>query len=279
MTDEPAVAAITGAASGFGRAIVDELAGRGFSIAMFDLDEPRLDEAAEAVRSTFGVEVLARPVDVASRAALLEAAAAVDTRFGRCDLLWANVGVQHFGAVETITDDVWRWVLDVNVIGTSRTVQAFLPLLRRSPHARIAFTTSTNALVPAARLAAYQATKYAVVGLAETLRLELAAEPVDVSIVYPAGMITRHLESSAEARPSHLGPGTVDESDLIAMMESRPMADVDLTTAEAAAAVAVAGVLAGEPHVVTHGDLRAALAERDAAIAEAVDRAAPGTDA
>ena len=144
MTDEPAVAAITGAASGFGRAIVDELAGRGFSIAMFDLDEPRLDEAAEAVRSTFGVEVLARPVDVASRAALLEAAAAVDTRFGRCDLLWANVGVQHFGAVETITDEVWRWVLDVNVIGTSRTVQAFANISRSGTKFRRSGTKSSR---------------------------------------------------------------------------------------------------------------------------------------
>ncbi len=207
----------------------------------------------------------------------MEAAAAdVGERWGRCDLLWVNVGVQHFGAVETIDEDVWRWVLDVNVVGAARTVTAFLPLLRAAGEgARIAVTASANALAPAARLGAYQASKYAVVGLAETLRLELADEGIGVTVVYPAGMITRHLESSAAARPDGLGGGDVSDDDLTAMMASRPMTDADLTTAEVAAAAAVRGVLAGEPHVITHGALDDAVAAQHAAVDRALGLVAP----
>lgn len=235
-------AVVTGAASGFGLAVANDLTARGWAVAMFDRDADRLASVADGR--------LAMPVDVAVTADLQAAAAAVDG----CDLLWANVGVQHFGTVESTDEEVWRWMLDVNVVGAVRTVQAFLPRLQQSPQPRLAFTASTNALAPAARLGAYQASKYAVVGLAETLRLELP--DVAVSVVYPAGMITRHLESSADARPEALGPGEVAEEEIAAMMASRPMTEEDLTTPEAAAAVAVEGVLAGEPHIVTHGQLR-----------------------
>lgn len=244
-------AVVTGAASGFGLAIAHALAGRGFDVALLDIDGERVEEAAAGVAGA----TIARRVDVASADEVEAAAADVGEAFGRCDLLWANVGVQHFGAVETITDDVWRWVLDVNVVGTARTVRAFLPLLRASAPARLAFTASVNALAPAARLGAYQAAKFAVVGLAETLRLELEPDGIAVSVVYPAGMLTRHLESSAAARPPGLGSGAVSEDDLTAMLASRPMTEADLTTPEDAAATAVDGVLDGEPRVITHGQL------------------------
>ena len=261
---------MTGAASGFGLAIAHEMASRGADVAMLDIDAARVEAAAAEVRSAHGVETTAARVDVASSADVDEAAAAVADRFGRCDVLWVNVGVQHFGTVESSPEDVWRWVLDVNVVGAVRTVQAFLPLLRRGEGARIAFTASTNVLAPAARLGVYQASKCAVVGVADTLRLELARESIGVSVVYPSGMLTRHLESSAAARPTELGSGEVSDEDLAAMMESRPMTEADLTTADVAAASAVAGVLAGEPHVITHGDIEGAVSERSSAIDRAV---------
>lgn len=243
---------------------------------MLDRDAPRLAEVSAALAAHGQTAVLAQQVDVASPADVDAAAAAVSARFGRCDLLWVNVGVQHFGAVETITDDVWRWVLDVNVIGAARTVRAFLPLLRAAGGGRIVFTASANALAPAARLGAYQASKFALVGLAETVRIEVASEGIEVSVVFPSGMITRHLESSADARPSHLGSGSVADADLVAMMESRPMTEADLTTAEIAAENAVQGVLAGERSVITHGELAAVVTARHdetrAALARVTER-------
>ena len=269
------VAVITGGASGFGLALADECARRGCSVGLLDFDGTRVADAAAALTAAHGVPVSARRVDVASTDDVEAAAAEIATALGRCDLLWANVGVQHFGTVESMTDDVWRWMLDVNVIGAARTVRAFLPLLRASAPARVAFTASANVLAPAARLGGYQATKFALVGLAETLRFELAPDGIGISVVYPSGMLTRHLESSALARPTPLGPGEVVESDIVAMMESRPSLASDLTTAEAAAAAAIDAVLGGAPHVITHGDLAGAVAEHRAEIDAALARIDP----
>lgn len=268
------VAVVTGGASGFGLAVAGECARRGFAIGLLDIDADRVRDAAADLAATYGVVTVGRRVDVASADDVDAAARAVGEDLGHCDLLWANVGVQHFGTVESMTDDVWRWMLDVNVIGAARTVRAFLPLLRASAPSRIAFTASANVLAPAARLGGYQATKFALVGLAETLRFELAPDHIGVSVVYPSGMLTRHLESSALARPTDLGPGAVDDADIVAMMESRPSLAGDLTTAEEAAASAIGPVLEGAPHVVTHGDLAGAVAESRAEIDRALARVA-----
>jgi NAD(P)-dependent dehydrogenase (short-subunit alcohol dehydrogenase family) len=270
-TGDVSTVVVTGGASGFGLAVAHRCAEEGMGVALLDIDGDRAAEAAAALGGRHDRPVWGTAVDVASEHDLCEAAAGVRERFGRCDLLWVNVAVQHFGAVETITDDEWHWALDVNVVGAARTVRAFLPLLRAAPRPRLAFTASANALAPAERLGVYQAAKYAVVGLAETLRMELAHEGIEVSIVYPSGMITRHLESSASARPASLGEPADISDDLAAMMASRPMGDADLATAEDAAAVAVAGVLAGEPHVITHGDLRAPVDAHQAEIRRALD--------
>ena len=266
------VAVVTGGASGFGLAVAGECAARGFAVGLLDIDGDRVAAAAADLAAAHGTRVVGRRVDVASSADVDAAADELGGALGRCDLLWANVGVQHFGAVETITEDAWRWVLDVNVIGTARTVRAFLPLLRASAPARIACTASANALAPAARLGAYQASKFAVVGLAETLRIELAPDGIGVSVVYPSGMLTRHLESSALARPAALGPGDVADDDLAAMMASRPMTDADLTTADVAAHRAVDAVLDGASHVITHGDLAVAVVQHHAEIDRALAR-------
>jgi short-subunit dehydrogenase len=78
-------------------------------------------------------------------------------------------------------------------------------------------------LAPAVRLGAYQASKFAVMGFGETLREELADEGIGVTLLFPGGMITRHLESSAEARPADLEPSSEDPGDLTAMLGHRPM--------------------------------------------------------
>lgn len=268
----PSTLVVTGGASGFGLAVANECASLGADVALLDIDEDRLRAAAATIEAEHGVRALAVAADLSSDPDLAAAAALVDEELGGCDLLWANVGVQQFGAVEALTDDEWRWVLDVNVVGAARTVRAFLPLLRRSGRARLVFTSSANALAPAARLGAYQASKFAVVGLAETLRLELAGDGIGVSVVYPSGMFTRHLESSANARPGSLGDAGDVSEDLEAMMASRPMTEEDLTTAEVAAANAVAGVLAGAPHVITHGALDAAVLAHQAELRAALAR-------
>ena len=155
-------------------------------------------------RAGTGSRPLGLEVDVSDIGSLEGAADQVSQRFGGADLVVSNVGVQLFGAVERFTDDEWRWLLDVNVIGSARMARTFVPLLRRSSHGRLAFTTSSSVLDPASRLGAYQASKFAVWGLAETLRLELGSDGIGVSVIFPSGMASRHLETSEAAQPEHV---------------------------------------------------------------------------
>ena len=261
-THGPDVAVITGGASGFGRALGDECAARGMHVTLLDLDGDRAEQGASALAKAHGVDALGMSVDVGKADDVEAAAAAVGERFGRVDVVVSNVGVQLFGSVERLTDEEWQWVLDVNVVGAARTARTFLPLLRKAATGRLAFTASTGVLAPASRLGAYQASKFALWGLAETLRLELADEPVTVSVLFPSGMLSRHLETSAAAQPDHLRRDIGDPSDFEAMVASNPDLTRDVATPEDAVRSVMDAVLAGERYVVTHGDLVTAVDSR-----------------
>jgi NAD(P)-dependent dehydrogenase (short-subunit alcohol dehydrogenase family) len=188
-------------------------------------------------------------------------------------VLCANVGVQQFGAIDALSDQDWEWILEVNVLGTVRSVRAFLPMIRaRAGFRRIVLTASSSVLVPSVRLGAYQTSKFAVMGFGETLRDELAAEGIGVTVLFPGGMITRHLESSVLARPAHLGTTEVDPDDLNAMMNQRPMTDGDVVTPEHAIRNLLADLEADVPYSVTHGSFRPFYNERRDAMDAALDR-------
>jgi len=264
---------ITGAGSGLGAAMADLFAAEGAQLCLLDIDGARVEEKAVALRAQ-GVEAFALAVDVANKASVAEAAAAVDQRYGGCDVLCANVGVQQFGAIDKLTAQDWSWVLSVNVMGVIDTVAAFLPLLRqRGGERHIVITASSSYFTPGIRMAAYVTSKYAVVGYGEVLRQELAAEGINVSLLFPAGMITRHLESSVAARPAALGESRMDREDIDAMMAS-----VDMTQANhvATAAHAVRNLLADlrakQPYIITHGAYKAQIEAQQHEVIAAFDR-------
>jgi NAD(P)-dependent dehydrogenase (short-subunit alcohol dehydrogenase family) len=256
------VAVITGGASGFGRALGERCAARHMDVVLCDLDGERATEAASALAAQHAVVALGMTVDVSDSASVEAAAAAIGERFGAVDLVVSNVGVQLFGAVERFTDAEWRWVLDVNVIGSARVARAFLPLLRRAERGRLAFTTSSSVLDPGARLGAYQASKFAVWGLAETLRLELAEDGIAVSVIFPSGMASRHLETSEAAQPEHLRRPIADEDDFVAMVNSNPAMAASVATPEDAARSVIEAIFDDAPYIVTHGDLVDAVTAR-----------------
>jgi NAD(P)-dependent dehydrogenase (short-subunit alcohol dehydrogenase family) len=261
------VVVITGGASGFGLALAGEAASRGYDVAV--LDRAGAPAAAESLVAEHGVEAIGLEVDVSSGEAVARAAAEVEARFGRCDVVISNVGVQLFGSVDRLTDDEWTWVLDVNVVGSARVARAFLPLLRRAPAGRLAFTTSSSVLDPASHMAAYQASKFAVWGLAETLRLELAGDGITVTTIFPSGMVTRHLETSADAQPAAIQRPIGVEDDFTKMLESNPGMAASAAMPEDLAGRTVDAVLAGDPYVITHGDLAGAIEARAASLQHA----------
>ncbi len=269
------VAVITGGASGFGLALATRCAAQGMRVALLDLDGERALGEAAGIAAAHGVDTLGLAVNVADDDSVQAAARAITDRFGRADLVMSNVGVQLFGSVERLTDREWQWVLDVNVIGAARIARAFIPLLRRAPRGRLGFTTSSSVLAPASRLGAYQASKFALWGLAETLALELQEDAIAVSIVFPSGMMSRHLESSTAAQPEELRRAIGEPEDFEAMMASNPeMVQAPVSPEEAAANV-IDALLAGQRYIVTHGDLVGAITARDEALLEAARAALP----
>ena len=262
-------AVITGGASGFGRALGERCAARGMQVALLDLDGERAATEATALADAHGVAATGMRVDVSDEASVTAAAAAVEEHFGGADLVVSNVGVQLFGAIERFTDDEWSWMLDVNVIGSARVARAFLPLLRRSERGRLAFTTSSSVLDPGARLGAYQATKFAVWGLAETLRLELADDGIAVSVIFPSGMMSRHLETSEAAQPDHVRRPIGEEDDFVVMANSNPAMVAALATPEDAARRVIDAILDDAPYVITHGDLVDAVGDRSEQLTQA----------
>jgi NAD(P)-dependent dehydrogenase (short-subunit alcohol dehydrogenase family) len=266
-------AVVTGAGSGLGAALARMLADAGANVALLDIDAEAAAAKAATIADEVGVTTTSARVDVGDTASVVTAAEHVRVTLGGCDILCSNVGVQQFGAIDKLTDQDWQWVLNVNVVGTVRTVREFLPMLRAGTgFRRILFTASSSVLAPSVRLAAYQTSKFAVLGFAESLREELSGEDIGVTVLFPGGMMTRHLESSVQARPSELGESILDPRDVEAMVAHQPMGDGDLATPEHAIRNLLADLEAGEPYVLTHGSYRPSYEQRRAALDAAFDR-------
>lgn len=262
-------AVVTGGGSGLGRALAHRFAGAGMHVVVADIDvENARSVAAELPRAS------AFRVDVGDLASIRELADAVRDIERELRVLAANVGVQQINTLDDLSPDDWRWVIEVNVLGSVGTVDAFLPQLRAaSGMRRVLLTTSTSATYAASRLGAYTASKYAVLGYGETLRLELAAEGIGVTMLMPGGMATTHIQSSAAARPAALGPSGTTDDDLVAVGTAMVQKPDDLATPEHAARHVIDALIEDRPYLVTHGSTPAAVPERFAAITTAFARA------
>lgn len=264
---------VTGAGSGLGAAMADLFAAEGARVALLDIDGGRAEAKAAELRAK-GTEAIAVAVDVANKESVRSAADAVAARFGSCDVLCANVGVQQFGAIDKLTEKDWTWVMSVNVMGVIDTVANFLPLLRNAQGNRhIVLTASASYFTPGVRMAAYVTTKYAVVGYGEVLRQELADEGINVSLLFPGGMITRHLESSRAARPRELGESRLERADIDAMMASANMTQANhVATAEHAVRNLLAELRAKAPYIITHGAYKNQVEAQQRTVLDAFDR-------
>ena len=266
-------AVVTGAGSGLGAAMARAFADAGADVALLDIDAESAAANAAMIAEETGVTTTSARVDVGDTASVVTAAEHVRGTLGGCDILCSNVGVQQFGAIDKLTEQDWQWVLNVNVLGTVRTVREFLPMLRAgSGLRRIVFTASSSVLAPSVRMGAYQTSKFAVLGFAESLREELTGEDIGITVLFPGGMMTRHLESSVVARPAELGESLLDMDDVNAMVSHQPMGDDDLATPEHAIRNLLADLDAGEPYVITHGSFRSLYQPRRDAIDAAFDR-------
>jgi NAD(P)-dependent dehydrogenase (short-subunit alcohol dehydrogenase family) len=186
-----AVAVVTGAGSGIGRACAHSFARRGARVVVTDID----DDRARTVAAELGEQATALRCDVTSLADLEAARDMALERFGRVDLVMNNVGVLVVGPVEHIPLEAWQRIIDINLLGVVRSNLVFLPLLLEQRSGHVVNTASIAGLLPYGfdRLP-YTATKHAVVGLSESLALYLRPQGVGVSCLCPAGVRTNIVE-------------------------------------------------------------------------------------
>ncbi len=185
------VAAITGAGSGIGRALAEQLAIRGARLALSDIDEKGLAETATRC-SVQAVKVTSARVDVASRDEVYAWADRVRDDHGTVNMIFNNAGVALGATVEAMAYDDLEWLMGVNFWGVVHGTKAFLPHLKASGEGHVVNMSSVLGLISAPSLSAYSAAKFAVRGFTDALRMELELEgaPVSCTTIHPGGVRT-----------------------------------------------------------------------------------------
>ncbi|HVM46130.1 MAG TPA: SDR family oxidoreductase [Candidatus Thermoplasmatota archaeon] len=188
---------ITGGASGLGRALAERYARDGARVLIGDIHEGRMDETVKAL----GANAASIRCDVTKEEDLLAAARWCDEHWGGVDRVFNNAGVSQGGGIDVTPMADWEWIVDINLLGVARGCKAFVPILKRQRSGRIVNTASMAGLTHPPHMAAYNATKAAVVSISETLRTELAEHGIGVSVVCPSFIRTNLLESFRGATP------------------------------------------------------------------------------
>ncbi|HEY3100210.1 MAG TPA: SDR family NAD(P)-dependent oxidoreductase [Methylomirabilota bacterium] len=239
-------AVVTGGASGIGRALIQRFAREGANIVVADLDEAGMVTVAGEAQA-LGVKALAVRTDVADLAQVEALAARAFEAFGAVHVLCNNAGVAMWGGLESATHRDWQWVLGVNLWGVIHGVEAFVPrMIARGEPGHIVNTASMAGLIASKGLGVYNTSKYAVVGLSETLAKDLKPYRIGVSVLCPLGVQTRIRESERN-RPAGLR-NERDERAAPVELIGRALAP------ETVADMVLAAIHANELYVITHDE-------------------------
>jgi NAD(P)-dependent dehydrogenase (short-subunit alcohol dehydrogenase family) len=236
-----------------------------------DVDEPAMAAVCREIRSA-GRETLAVRTDVSDLAQVRALADRAFASFGAVHVLCNNAGVVVTGGLEHATPQDWQWVVGVNLWGVIHGLLAFLPrMIGQGAPGHVINTASMAGLVASQGLGIYNTTKYAVVGLSETLAKDLRPYGIGVSVVCPMGVATR-IGDAERARPATLrNPAGVSRGAPVTLI-GRTL------TAEEVAERTLAAVRAGDLYVITHEEGLEPLRRRSARLEAAVRRRGSGAD-
>jgi short-subunit dehydrogenase len=245
-----AAAAVTGAASGIGRALALELAARGCDLALADRDEAGLQTVAAEIARADARKVTTHRVDVSEPQAVEDFAQAAIAAHPGLNIVVNNAGVALMGTFAEIDQAQMDWLMNINFWGVVRSTRAFLPHLSRQREAHLVNLSSIFGIVAPPGQTAYAAAKFAVRGFSESLRHELqtAASPVKLSVVHPGGVATNIV------RNSRTGIGIIDNARRAQSIERFDA--VARTTPQAAALRIIQGIEKNQPRILIGNDAR-----------------------
>jgi short-subunit dehydrogenase len=243
-------AALTGAASGIGRALALELAARGCDLALADRDEAGLQAVAAEIAKAHQRKVTVHRVDVGAPEQIAEFADAAGAAHPALNIVINNAGVALLGQFGEIEQAQMEWLFNINFWGTVHGTRAFLPQLSRQRAAHVVNISSIFGIVAPPGQTAYCAAKFAVRGFSESLRHELAVagSPVKLTVVHPGGVATNI------ARNSRTGAGVTDNARRAQSIERFDA--LAKTTPTAAAQRIIAGIENNAPRVLIGNDAR-----------------------
>lgn len=229
---------ITGGASGLGRALAERYAVLGARVCIGDVHEARGAETLAALQS-LGAPAHYLHCDVTQESALQAAAQWLQTNWGGVDIVINNAGVAASGPIGELSMADWQWIVDINLLGVVRGCKVFAPMLAAQRSGTIVNIASMAGLIHPPMMSAYNATKAAVVALSETLKIELAPQHIQVSVVCPAFFRTNLTETARAADPD-------SGRAMNKLVNKAPR------SAEEIAALVVQGVERGDFHILTH---------------------------
>jgi short-subunit dehydrogenase len=255
MTAIPGAAiAVTGAASGIGRALAIELAARGADLALADRDEAGLQtvaaEIAKATDKTSPPKVSLHRVDVGQPEQIATFAREAITAHPSLNILINNAGVALLGQFHEIDQAQMEWLFNINFWGAVHATRAFLPQLASRPAAHIVNISSIFGIVAPPGQTAYSSAKFAIRGFSESLRheLQIANSPIRLSVVHPGGVKTNIV------RNSRAGSGVTDNERRVQSIERFDA--IAQTSPKDAALRIIRGIEKNEPRILIGGDAR-----------------------
>jgi short-subunit dehydrogenase len=245
-----AAAAVTGAASGIGRALALELAARGCDLALADRDDAGLATLAAEISRVTPQKVTVHRVDVGEPRQIEDFAQAAIAGHPGLNIVINNAGAALMGQFNEIDQAQMDWLMNINFWGVVHGTRAFLPHLASKREAHIVNLSSIFGIIAPPGQTAYAAAKFAVRGFSEALRheLALAASPVRLSVVHPGGVATNI------ARNSRTGSGMTDNARRVQSIERFDA--VAKTTPKDAALRIIKGIEKNQPRILIGNDAR-----------------------
>ena len=264
-------AVVTGGASGIGRALSLLFAREGAHVVVADLDEAGMAETVAGV-SQAGRRALAVKTDVSRLADVHALADRAFGEFGAVHVVCNNAGVALWGGLESVSHQDWEWAMGVNLWGVIHGVEAFVPrMVAQKQPGHVVNTASMAGLIASQGLGVYNTTKYAVVGLSETLQKDLRGHDIGVSVLCPMGVNTR-IRQSERNRPATLRNATAAREGAPAAREGTAVELIGrYLPPEHVAERVLRAIYANRLYVITHEEGLTPLKRRFERMAQAIE--------